>query len=116
MFKSKVNQLKKYKNLNLFISCYGFSNHYLKEKNDLKDIIKLNSLNRNLDIQNYKNYIDFNKKRFVNYINNLKRVKDDSAGQIIIRPHPSENQKYYSNILENKKIKVSSKFTVVEWI
>ena len=117
LFKSKVNQLKKkYKNLNLFISCYGFSNHYLKEKNDLKDIIKLNSLNRNLDIQNYKNYIDFNKKRFVNYINNLKRVKDDSAGQIIIRPHPSENQKYYSNILENKKIKVSSKFTVVEWI
>ena len=117
VFKSKIIELKKkYKDFKLFISCYGYSNHYIKQKSGINNIIKYLSLSDKKDIENYKNYLNFNRTRFHNYINELKKLKTDNSSNVVIRPHPSENHNFYKNISRDKNFFINNEYSVIEWI
>lgn len=117
LFKTNVDSLKKrYKKIILFISSYGNSNHYLSDKNGLKKTINSQSLKKKDDIKNYKYYYNFNKDRFKKFLNYIKDLKNKKSTTIVIRPHPSENFKFYKKIANDKNLLISSEFSVVEWI
>ncbi len=117
LFKDTVKKIQtKYKNIQLFISSYGYSNHFLDSEKNINNLIKLDFLKKKYEINDYKKYINYNKIRFENYIKNLEKIKNKSKNQIVIRPHPSENHNFYINKFKKKKFLITSKFSVIEWI
>ncbi len=117
LFKANVDSLrKKYKTIILFISSYGNANHYLHEKTGLKKLINSQALKNKDDIKKYKYYFEFNKSRFKKFINYLKDLKNKKSTTIVIRPHPSENLRFYDKIANDKNFIISTKFTIIEWM
>ena len=112
LYKSKVDEIKrKHKNIQLFISSYGNSNHYLKGKKSLKKIY-----NKKKDLKNYTNYFNFNKKRFQYFIDYLDKVKKNSSFRRIVRPHPSENFEYYKSFSKKKNFLINRDTSIIAWM
>ena len=116
LYKSEVNEIKKkYKNVRLLISSYGNSNHYLKKKNSPGKFLNKKLFKKKVFVT-YMNYFNFNKKRFKNFLNCLNKEKKNSVFQTIVRPHPSEDYKYYNDLSKKKNFLINRDTSIIAWM
>ena len=100
---------KKYGNFVLVNTNMGFGNNHRGD-----DFVKENYGRR---IGNIKDVIAFDKEKLEAYLNLVEDLSKELEMNIIIRPHPEENQVVYSNAFKNSRnVSVNSKGSVVPWL
>jgi surface carbohydrate biosynthesis protein len=109
---------KKFRSYILVTCSFGNVNHYNTKYGKISFLQKNHYLNDSQSVKNYKYYLKYNKKKFlqnrilVKYL--AEKFKDLN---IIIRPHPSEKLGSYLNLKKKfSNVHVSKEFSIAEWL
>ena len=107
-----------YKQYILFCSSFGSCNYFDNKVNYTALLVKKNVLKSQIDIENYKNFVNLKKHAWELFIELIKKTASKYKHyKIIIRPHPSENQEIYYKIRSNfNNVEVISKFSIHPWL
>ena len=108
----------KYKKYILICCSFSFNNYFEKNINYLDILRKQKVIRNHTDEKKYLKYLKYNKEalnQFLDAIPILSKSFPDL--DIIIRPHPSENNKIYLDISNNyHNVYVESRFSIHSWI